>query len=222
MPEIISAALKTNASEVGVNIAQSLDYPKLSLGGALKSAFSSAGSQYSSTIVTNPEIGYLQSNPNEKVIGLVPQTIVQKQNYPFGNQLKDNFGQILSLSLSVPIFNNYQGKYGIEKAKINLQSAKLNEESVKIQLRKTIEQAYTDLNAAVKNYAAAKEGYRSEEKAYNDMEKKYNLGLITATDFLIEKNNFEKSSLALVQAKYNYIFSVKILDFYQGKPITLN
>ncbi len=216
MPEIKSAELRTNASEIGIKLAQSYDIPKLTLGGSLRTAYSSASSKYSTTY--QPEnIGYLQNSPTEQVIALMPINV--KQGYPFMNQLKDNFGQAISLGLSVPIFNNFQGKYGIEKAKISLQYTKLNEDATKIQLRKNVEQAYTDLNAAIKNYTAAKDGLISEERAYKDMEKKFNIGLVAATDYLVEKNNYEKSTLALVQAKYNYIFKSKIVDFYLGKTL---
>jgi len=150
---------------------------------------------------------------------LIPVTVTQKQNYPLSRQFKDNFSQAISLSLSIPVFNNYQAKYGTEKAKISLENSKLSEKLVKDQLRKLVELANTDFSVAFKNYMAVQESLVSEERSYRDMEKKYNLGLITATDFLIEKNNFEKAQLSLVQSKFNYIFKSKIVDFYLGKNL---
>jgi outer membrane protein len=82
-----------------------------------------------------------------------------------------------------------------------------------------VEQAYTDLTAAVKEYAAAKDNLTSEQRTYSDLEKKFSIGLATATDFLIEKNNFEKAKMSVVQSKYTYIFKSKIVDFYLGKPL---
>ena len=220
MPEIKSAELKTKASEIGIKVAQSNEMPKLTLGGTLKSSYLSNRYLYSSQTTYNTEdIGYLQSNPLDRVIGLIPTTTITKGNYSIGSQFKDNFGQVLGLSLTIPIFSNFQAKYGVDKAKINLLNAKLNEQATKNQLRKSIEQAYTDLAAAAKNYASVEDGFKSEEKAYNDMEKKYNLGIATATDFLIEKNNCEKAMFSVVQAKFNYIFKSKIVDFYLGKPL---
>jgi outer membrane protein len=216
MPEIKSADLKTQADETGIKIAQALSLPKLSLGGALKTGYSSGSSLYSST-TTIQDIGYLQSNPTEQVLSLVPVT--NKMNYPFSKQIGDNFGEAISLSLTVPIFNNYQAKYGVAKAKIVLENSQLVEQSVKDQLRKSIEQAYTDLTAASKDYAAALDILKSEQRSYSDLEKKFNLGLATATDFLIEKNNYEKAQQTVIQSKFNYIFKSKIIDFYLGKPL---
>ncbi|MGD0710702.1 MAG: TolC family protein [Bacteroidales bacterium] len=216
MPEIKSAELVTKADEISINIAHGLAYPKLTMGGALKTAYSS-GSYLYTTTYSPGEIGYMESNPSEEILGAIPNTT--KENYPFSKQFADNFTPAITLNLTIPIFNNYQAKYGIAKAKINLQNSQLEEQALKDQLRKNIEQAYTDLTAAVKEYAAAKDNLASEQRTYNDLEKKFNLGLATATDFLIEKNNFEKAKQSVVQAKYTYIFKSKIVDFYLGKPL---
>jgi len=217
MPEIKGASLQTKASEVSLKIAESGLMPKLTLGGTLKTGYSSNRSKIDYVTALQP-IGYLQSNPSDQVIGLV--AVAQRSNYPFTNQFSDNFAQAIGLNLSVPIFNNYQGKYGIEKARISIQSAKLNEQATKVQLRKNIEQANTDLNGAMKSYVAAEEGLKSETRSYNDLEKKFSLGLANATDFLVEKNNFLKAELALLQAKYTLIFKSKVVDFYTGKSLT--
>jgi outer membrane protein len=216
MPEVKSAELVTKANETGISIAKALASPRLSFGGVLKTAYSSGNSLYS-TSYSAGAIGYLETNPSEQVWGLIPSS--SKQNFSFSSQISDYFAPALSLNLTIPIFNNYQAKYGIEKAKVNLQNSQLEEEGVKNVLRENVEQAYTDLNAAVKNYAAAKDNLTAEQRTYSDLEKKYNQGLATATDYLIEKNNYEKAQQSVVQAKYTYIFKSKIVDFYLGKPL---
>ena len=216
MPEIKSADLLTKADETSIDIAQALAYPKLTMGGALKTAYSSGSSLYSS-ITSIQDIGYLQNNPTEQVMGLVP--ITTKQNYPFTKQFGDNFTPVISFNLVIPILSNYQAKYGTAKAKINLLNSQFVAQAVKDQLRKQIEQAYTDLTASIKEYAAAKDNLISEQRTYTDMEKKYNLGITTATDFFIEKNNYEKAQMSVVQSKYTFIFKSKIVDFYLGKPL---
>jgi outer membrane protein len=221
-PEVKSAALKTMASEFGYKVSQSLYLPKLTVGGALRTTYSSGRSLYTTQTVYNKQtIGYLQSNPLDGVIGLVPINTVNKQTYSFSNQFKDNFGQVISLNLSIPIFNNLQAKSSSEKAKINLANAKLNEQAVKNQLRKIIEQAYTDQLSAQKKLIATQEQLKAQDRSYRDSEKKYESGLLNATDFIIEKNNLNKSKLALIQAKYDFIFKTKLIDFYLGKPLTL-
>lgn len=220
MPEIKSAEFMTKANETTIKIARAAYLPKLSLAGYLNTSYSS-GSKLLSASTTFPiqDIGYLQSNPSERVLGIVPVTVTQEKNYPVAEQFRDNFGQAITLNLSVPIFNSFQAKYGVAKARLNLQNAQLEEEAVRVQLRKLVEQAYTDLAIAEKNFLAAQDILISEERSYKDMERKFNLGMVSATDFLIEKNNYNKTLQSLVQAKYTYIFKSKIVDFYLGKPI---
>jgi outer membrane protein len=217
-PEIKAASIRTNAAEIGLKIAQGLDYPKLTLGGELITGYSSLRSKITYVQDMQP-IGYLSSNPLETVVGYSPTP--QTSNYPAFDQFKDNLGQELTLNLTIPIFNNYQGKYGIEKARLNILNAKLNEDATKNTLRQSIEQAYTNLTASIKNYNAVKEALVTEQRTYNDMEKKFDNGLANVTDFLVEKNNLTKAQFAVVQAKYDYIFKTKVVDYYLGKPITL-
>jgi len=222
LPQVKSAMLKTNASEVNLKIANAQQLPKLSLGGTLRTGYSSGRSLLSSsTLYQQQTIGFLQSNPSEMVTGLVPTTVLNRANYPFFQQFSDNFGQAISFTLTVPIFNNLQAKGNIEKAKVNVLLGKLNEQDVKNQVRKSVEQASTNLIAAEKKLAASQDQLTSEERTYKDLEKKFNLGLVNATDFLVEKNNLSKASLNLVQAKYDYLFKTKVVDFYLGKTLTL-
>ena len=220
-PEVKSAAMKTNAAGVDLLVSKAAIIPSLSLNGSLGTAYYSALSRVSyQTIYQNETIGYLQNNPSENVVGPVPVTTSNTQHYPFFNQFKDNFSQLVSLNLSVPIFNNFKANNNIRLSKIGVESARLNEQAVKNQLRKNIEQAYTDQLAAYNNFMATGEQLHAETKSYNDMRIKMNVGLVNVTNFLIEENNYYKAALANLQAKYEYIFKTKVVDFYTGIPLT--
>ncbi len=192
LPQISSAGLKTNAALMAMKISEGARWPKLTLGGSLNSNFASSRTQGS---VVNPE------------------------GYPFFSQIWDNIGQSFNLGLSIPIYNNRQIKSNTDRAKINLMTAQLNEQNTKNILRKNVEQTYTDLRAAMKKYDATKEQLSAVEAVYNNSEKKFDVGVMNATDFLIQKNNYIQSQSNLIQAKYDFIFKSKILDFYQGKAI---
>jgi len=192
LPQIASAGLKTNAALMALKVSEGARWPRLMLGGSLNSNFASSRTQGSSV---NPE------------------------GYPFFTQIWDNIGQSFNLGLSIPIYNNRQIKSNTERAKINLLTAQLNEQNTKNVLRKSVEQTYTDLKASMKKYEATKEQLLAVEAVYANSEKKFDVGVMNATDFLIQKNNFIQSQSNLIQAKYDYIFKSKILDFYQGKAI---
>ena len=191
-PQISSASLKTNAAELAMKVSEGARWPRLTLGADLSSNYASSRKKGS---IVNPE------------------------GYPFYQQMWDNIGQSFSLGLSIPIYSNRQIKSGIDRARINVITTQLNEQNIKNLLRKSVEQTYTDLRAAIKKYDATKQQLAAIESVYKNAEKKYTVGVMSATDFLIQKNNFTQSQSGLIQAKYDYIFKSKILDFYQGKAI---
>lgn len=195
MPQITGYTIKTDAALMAQKVSEGARWPRLTLGANLNTNFASSRTQGS---VVNPE------------------------GYPFFEQIWDNIGQSLNLGLSIPIYSNRQIKSNIDRAKINVLNARLNEQNVKNVLRKNVEQTATDLKAASKKYEATREQLRAVEAAYLNAEKKYGVGVMNATDFLIQKNNFFQSQSNLIQAKYDYIFKSKILDFYQGKDIQIN
>jgi outer membrane protein len=191
-PEIAGAALKTDAALMEIRISKGARWPRLNLGANLSTNYASSRKQGTSV---NPE------------------------GYPFFEQVWDNLGQSANLSLAIPIYTNRQIKSNIDRANIGLMSARLNEQNTRNQLRKSVEQTYTDLKSAVKKYEATREQLNAAELSYLNSEKKYNVGLINAIDYLIEKNNYIRAQSNVIQAKYDYIFKSKILDFYQGIPI---
>ena len=217
MPQVKNAELKTRSADMSLKLAQSTQMPVLSLSGSLRTAYSSARDMisYQSEIST---IGYLQNSPGDIVLGHVQYPL--RQNYPFMDQFNDNFSQVISLNLTVPIFNNKQVKTSIAKAKINRRISELEEQSTRNELRKSVELAVTDSKAAEKKFDASAEQFNTEERSYKNLETKFNLGMVTSTDFLIEKSNYQKAISNKVQAKYDFLFKLKVLDYYLGKPLT--
>ncbi len=221
LPEIKSASLKTRAVEADLEVSRASVLPVLTLNGSLSTEyFSNLKRNSYTTTYQNQTIGYLQSNQGETVTGSVPLTSTTTRNYPFFSQFRDNFSQVVGVNLSIPLFNNYRGINTIRIARIAVENAKLNEQAVKNQLRKNVELAVTDRDAALKNYHATIDQLDYETRAYADMEKKYSVGLASTTDLLVEKTNFYKVSLASLQAKYEFIFKSKVVDFYNGIPIS--
>jgi len=140
---------------------------------------------------------------------------------PFSKQLDQNFNQNLSVNLNIPIFNGWSSRTAISKAKINRQNAELSLEIAKNQLRQTIEQAYADAKAALKTYHAKMKTVEASQKSYDYAEKKYKVGLMNTTDFDAAKTRLVSAQSDAIRAKYDFVFKTKVLDFYQGKPLTL-
>jgi len=139
----------------------------------------------------------------------------------YSKQLDQKISPSLGLSLSIPIYQKREVKSRIESAQIGVESATLDELNTMNQLRKNIEQACADVTSARNEYEAGIEGYNAAMESYRVAEEKFNQGIINSVDFLMQKTNLILAESKLLQAKYNLLFSQKVLDFYMGKSLAL-
>ncbi|HCM75416.1 MAG TPA: hypothetical protein DIS90_03480 [Cytophagales bacterium] len=224
MPEIRSAMLKVESAQLALKASKGSLYPRLSLNGSAASNYSSASDIPRTTITgfapSSTPLGLVNvSGTNYDVYGLEPVTSVISEGYSQQDQLKDNLFKQVSLSLSIPIFNGWQNRSGVQRAAINHEVANINAQETKNSLRQTIETAYNDALAASKSYAASQKQVNAREEAYRMAKQRFELGAINYFEYQISENDLFQAKSDLARAKYNFIFKKKILDFYQGKPI---
>ena len=141
-------------------------------------------------------------------------------DFPFEDQLNENLNQSISLSLSIPIFNGWRANTNISQAKLNIIKSQYSLQETQNNLRKTIEQAHNDALAAHKKFLAAKKTVEFQSESFQYSEEKYNLQLITSYEYNNAKNTLFTAQTDLLQAKYDYMFKIKMLDFYLGNPLT--
>jgi len=139
----------------------------------------------------------------------------------YGTQLNDKITPSLGLSLSIPIFQKKQINTNVGIAAINVDNAELDVINTKNQLRKEIEQACVDVVSAQEQYNASLEQKQSTQESYDVTNEKFKVGLLNSVDFLVQKTNLITSESKLLQSKYNLIFTLKVLDYYKGIPLTL-
>jgi outer membrane protein len=234
MPEIKSADTQVESADIGVKIARGGLDPRLSLGGNMSSNYSSARDQErfvadadgGSVTVPTP-IGYV-INPLEPTQQIPVFRDIDVPNgetvpdYPIGQQLQDNWSYSVSLNLYIPIFNGLQSRSQHQRAKIYAEQTKILAQQTRQNLRQTIEVAYTDAQAAAKTYNASIRQVESLTESFRAAEKSYNLGAMNIYDYQVSSNNLFMARSDLLRAKYNYIFTTKVLDFYLGKPLSLD
>ncbi|MCK4465669.1 MAG: TolC family protein [Bacteroidales bacterium] len=141
--------------------------------------------------------------------------------YALNKQLSNNLYKQVSVNLNVPIFNRWLVQNRISNAKINVLDAIYNLDQNKQILYQEIQQAHADALAALEKYHSSFEAVESREEAFYYTQQKFNVGLTNSVDYNIAKNNLTRARSDLLQAKYEFIFKSKILDFYQGNPISL-
>jgi outer membrane protein len=149
------------------------------------------------------------------------QNLFDYPTAPLKDQFKGNQRYGFGASLNIPIFNRYQAQTGVSNAQIQVENTELQLQSTKNLLRKDIEQAYTNALASFKRYVANQKAVVSSTEAFRYTEEKFNVGMINSVEYNQVKNNLTNAQSDLLQAKYEYIFRTKILDFYNGQPIDL-
>ena len=121
----------------------------------------------------------------------------------------------------MPILNGLQARVGVQRAEVNIQQAALRAEQTRLQLRQTIQQSFADALAAQRRFAASSRQVEALALSFRNAEIRFNNGLLNGTDFNIARNNLTAAESDMIQAKYEFYFRRKVLDFYQGKPLTL-
>lgn len=139
----------------------------------------------------------------------------------FWDQLVDHNNPTLGFSLNIPLFNNWRYATNSKNAKLNYRVAELEVANKKQTLYKEVQTATTDAQAAYNKYQAANRNVTASQESFRYVEQKFETGLSNATDYNVAKNNLLKAQSEEAQAKYQYIFQLKIIDLYKGLPIKL-
>jgi outer membrane protein len=222
-PQLKSAAYRVKSTLKGVAVAKGNYSPSLSLSGNIYTLYSTGNNfrpVFSGQTQTVP-VGFIPgptpTDPPQLVYAQQP--LVSYAPYAFTDQVYDNISKSIGLNLSIPILNGFQARNSIGRAIINHRNAELNADIQKQQLYQSIEKAFTDARAAEKKWVTSTKQLNSFEKAFNYAQLRFNNGALNSTDYNVAKMNFVTAQSNLLQAKYDYIFKLKVLDFYQGKPL---
>lgn len=168
---------------------------------------------------SSAKAGYL---PTISLNGSIGTSNIWNDNNPaFSKQINRNFNQYVGVSVSIPILDNRTNKSNVQKANLQIQTAQLNYTQAKKDLLNTIENLYQDAVSGQSKYQAAKDKLNSAELSYKLVKEHYALGMRNTVELTTEQNNYANALQDLLQAKYTAILSIKLLNFYQGKEITL-
>lgn len=175
---------------------------------------------YTPTLSANGSVSTFYSSAFEDidfVNGEVVRTPV-----PYGNQIDRNLSESVGLNLSIPIFNGLASRTAVKQARLGRINAELQLKDQKNQLYASVQQAYNDAQAAKRQFDASDKSVKAMELAYEYAEKRYEVGMMNSLEFNTAANNLTRARSELLRSKYDYIFKMKVLDFYQGKPITFD
>lgn len=217
--QIKSVRLRTQSAEKAIASAKGELFPTLSLGGNLNTNYSSVATQSLLINTTDvPSSNYVIINGSQVPV-ITKQNNYSLKHINFGNQLSNNLFSTINISLRIPIFSALQTKNKIRLAKIDFENNELIEQNAKTELQQSIERAYVNLSGTQTKYKLLQEQVASFNESFRAADIRFNAGAITSVDYLIAKNNLDKSKTNLIIAKYDFVLRSKVLDYYQGKAL---
>ena len=204
-PQVKEQELRTESAKKNLKIAQSGYMPTLNLG-----------------LGYNNGYYYNYSMEGKWIENIIePSKSYTWHNESFANQLKNNAGQYISLNLNVPIFNRFAVRNQVSAAKLNIENQQLILENVKKTLFKEIQTAYLNATAAQAKYNSSVKAVEASQESFKYANERYEIGKSSVFEFNEARTKLIQSLSEQIQAKYDFIFRSKILDFYNGLPMRL-
>ncbi len=223
-PSVQMATSNVSSANYGVKLAQSARVPSVAFSAQLNSNYVQGLPYFTEyytlttyTLVENPLTGSIDQVPQEIN---VPNPNSQTA-YTVANQLLDNRNQFLGVGVQIPLFNGGQTHSAVQRAKIQLDNALIDQAQAELNVRQTIERAYLDAKGALAIYEASKISAEASAEALENAEVNFETGTISAFDFSLSKNQFLAAKSREIQSKFDYLFKVKVLEFYLFNQITL-
>jgi outer membrane protein len=227
-PQIKAGEYRIKSAEVGVKMAEALLLPSLS-------ASAGVSTNYSSTIkdfTKQPDVSGVKFDygaPRDVKINGVSAKVQNLEatgdaifpNTPYFNQLDNNLGQGISLNLQIPIFDGFSRKIGIQRQKLNVENQTLALNAQKQQLKTDVQNAIASARAAKKQFEASTKTFEAQRAAYDAADKRLASGSGNSFELTQAKNNLDTAERDVTVAKYDYLFRLKIVEFYEGKKLTL-
>ncbi|HVX28447.1 MAG TPA: TolC family protein, partial [Parafilimonas sp.] len=130
-----------------------------------------------------------------------------------------NFSQAIGLQLNIPIFNGRQLRTNYDRAKLNLENSQLQLRADNLTLQQNIYTAYSNAVSALAKFNATTKAMQTQQYAYDLGTKRYNIGLMSTIDYITLQTNLFTAKINQVAARYDYIFKVKVLEFYKGQGV---
>jgi outer membrane protein len=214
--------LRLQSNQVAVKAARGSMYPTLSAYGGLGSNFVNIQIPQQFEVVPNKPTGATVQVGGTTYSVLAPGLNVTDMGVtPLGKQVRNNFSQNIGLALNVPIFNGGALRTNWERSKLNVLNSELAIESANQTLKQDIYKAYTDAMASMQKFNANRKSVEAAQKAFDFSQKRYNLNLVSTYDLLNSQNNLLRARTEMLYAQFDYVFKMKLLEFYKGQGLKL-
>ncbi|MBX2932205.1 MAG: TolC family protein [Chitinophagaceae bacterium] len=229
MPQQKVAELRNKSAAYAVKSAKANMYPTITFGGGLGTNFANSTNKIKSVTLGAgvPTGDYVTVGGTNYLIYQPSLQITQgKKSFSemwdgYGVQLNNNFRQNLGFQINIPIFNNGSAKLNYENSKLQLRQTEIAIEQSKQKLEQDIYLAYNNAIAALQRFNASQKTVETAERTYDYAKKRYDVGLITTLDLITNQNNLLQAKLTRLNNHFDYVFRMKLLEFYKGQGLKL-
>lgn len=220
-PQIRADQFRITAAEEGVSIARSVGIPSLNVFGGVTTNWSSLGQSLTggtSTVFIPVDVKFPDGTQQTVELG---QSFPATEDAAYLTQLEDNLGQNIGVSLSVPIFNASNASISRQRAELGVMNARISADLNKQLLMADVQRAINDANAAARTYEAAQVSYDAAQASLENAQRRFQLGAINTFELTTAQNTFDQAEIEVIRSKFQYVFNLKILDFYLGRELNL-
>jgi outer membrane protein len=225
-PQIRAGESRIKSAEIGVKMAEAALLPIVSMNANLNSNFSSTIKDF--TKATVKKVPFTQTGTATFMGQTAPVSLTINQDVlsdapkkPYFDQIGDNFGQGLGFNVQMPIWDGYQRKTTIQRQKLAVENQTIALDRTKQQLKSDVQNAIASARAARKQYEASQKTFEAQKSAFDATEKRFQIGAANGFEFTQSRFQLDTAERDVVVAKYDYLFRVKIVEFYEGKKLTL-
>ncbi len=218
-PSVTAARERIAMAENGLAITRGQRIPTLSLHTGLGTAYSEAFKRVPNNLAKNTPASVTAQSP---VMALdanngmpAPETV------PYRDQLSENYYRSVQLTLNIPIFNHLRVRTNVQHARIDLEQARIGYQRTKNNLSQIIHQAHADALAAYQEYVSNTKALEAAKESFQFSEQGFGLGLVSTLEYNEAKARLNRAEVSALQSVYEFVFKVKILEFYQGEGFVL-
>ena len=217
--DLRAAQLRTESSTIDIDIAKAGYYPSLNLGANVRTNFSNQARELA---------GFTQELVEQEfIINDIPVNVGQNVNVPvledssFGTQLDNFLSYGFGISLNVPIYNNGINKANVQRAELGIKNQELTYRQLKENFEMTLQQSLADARAAKRRLEASEKSLEAQRKASDNLSKRFAIGTANSFEWENQKSQLEQAEINALIDKYDYLFKIKVIEFYLGKPLNL-
>jgi outer membrane protein len=216
-------ALQIESARRNVKAQKGAMYPTVSLFGSMGSNFVTLASQQyqTGTVYLPHSIGYVSGSGAPVLNDSLSYANLVKTHTPYFSQLNQYFQQSVGINVNIPVLNNGTLRTNYAKSKLSLRNQELQRDQDNLTLKQNIYQAYTAAITSLQKFEANKITVTATQKSYDFAQKRYAVGMLNTIDLLTNQNNFFNARINLLSSQYDYVFKMKVLEFYKGLGIKL-